>query len=112
MRVPRKVEFAMGTVALVLGISATAVSTYTQLHAARQVSCQSAINQEFLDTLKARASIGNENTQNLNNLVVTFIRSPGLTPGEKKAAIDTYLKELAKINAELAEATYPNLTSC
>lgn len=108
----RKFERFMGAFALALGVFSTVLTTYTQAHDANQVSCQSDINKEFLDTLKVRATIGNENTANINDFVVALLHSKNNTPAQDQAAINSYLTRLAKIDAELAKATYPNITSC
>jgi hypothetical protein len=108
----RKFERPMGVVALALGVFSTAFTTYTQVTDAHQVSCQSDINQEFLTTLKTRASIGNENTKNINDFIIALINSKNNTPAEDQAVINSYLAKLAEINAELAKATYPDIPSC
>lgn len=108
----RAVEIVVGGAALALGITGTIFSYNTQTQDKNQVSCQTRINQEFLTVLKERATIGNENTENLNNFIVSFINSANYTKAQDAAVIKTYLTELATINGDLKNATYPDIGHC
>jgi hypothetical protein len=113
---PRKVERYVGVVALIFGLTGTFYSGYIQVHDEHQlsqkVSCQAAINKEFLAVLKTRSGISNENTANINNFVLDLIGSKNNTPAEDAKDINAYLTELAKINGELKSATYPSIGNC
>ena len=102
----------LGAIALVLGLTATALSYHTQINDDRRNSCQTKINQEFLATLKERATINNNNTNNINGFVVALINSASYTKAQDAAVIKAYLTELATINGDLKAATYPDIGNC
>lgn len=114
-----RVERTVSMIAVLLAVVAGILSVVTNVEVtdqrnenAAKVVCQTAINQEFLSVIKTRGSIGNENVANLNNFVVAFINSKNNTPAQDQKVITTYLTELAKINGELAKATYPSIGDC
>lgn len=99
-----------GYIALVLGAISFSFGLWQQVQLSDKTSCQTAINQEFLATLKQRAAIGKENTDNIN----TLIKDVFSTKDPKVALKDyqDYLTELDNINGELGKAAYPNFGSC
>lgn len=114
-----RIERTVSVVAVILAVFAGVMSTVTNIEVtdqrnqdAARVACQTAINQEFLSVIRTRGSIGNENVANLNDFVVAFINSKNNTPAQDQKVITTYLTELAKINGELAKATYPSIGDC
>lgn len=106
----RKMERPAGALALILGLTGTGVSIYTQVHESSYVTCQSGINQEFLAVLKQRAAVSTDSTSTINNLIIGVFSSK--TPAEAQAEYKKYLTELAKVDGELRKLTYPDLGSC
>lgn len=103
-------EKVAGYIALILGAVSFSFGLYQQVQLSDKTTCQTAINQEFLATLKERGAIGKENTDNIN----TLIKDVFSTKDPKVALKDyqDYLTELDTINGELGKATYPNFSSC
>ena len=106
----RNVERWAGVVALLIAALSIIFGTITQFESRATVSCQTRINQEFLAILKTRSAIGNENTANINNLIKEVFSTKD--PKVALADYQTYLTELAKIDAELKAATYPDIGDC
>lgn len=103
-------EKIAGYIALVLGAVSFSFGLWQQVQLSDKTTCQTAINQEFLATLKQRAAIGTENTNNINRLIkgVFSTKDPKVALGDYQ----DYLTELENINGELGKATYPNFGSC
>lgn len=104
------VENVAGYAALFLAVLSVGAGMWTQVQISDKSSCQTAINQEFLTTLKQRATIWKENTDSINNLIKGVFN----TKDPKVALQDyqNYLTELDTINGELGKATYPDFGSC
>lgn len=103
-------EKVAGYIALALGAVSFAVGLYTGLRTQAEASCQTNINQEFMATLKQRAAIGKENTDNINRLITDVFSTKD--PKVAMKYYQDYLTELDTINGELSKASYPNFTSC
>lgn len=103
-------ERLAGIVALLMATVSFSLSIYQQAQEGSRTLCQFTINQQFLATLKQRAVIGKDNTDNIN----TLIREVFSTKDPKVALQDyqNYLTRLESINGELSKATYPNFSSC
>ena len=103
-------ERLAGIVALLMATVSFSLSVYQQAQDGSRTLCQFNINQQFLATLKQRAVIGKDNTDNINNLIKEVFS----TKDPKVALQDyqTYLTRLEAINGEFSKATYPNFSSC
>lgn len=101
-----------GYVAIVISLVSLVLGVIYQNHLADVTSCQTRINQEFLAVIKERAELNNENTANINKLIVEAFSASTKTIAERKAEGQAYLTELDRINGELAKATFPSLSSC
>lgn len=108
-RAERFERFA-GIVALLMATVSFSLSIYQQSQESSRTFCQFNINQQFLATLKQRAVIGKENTDNINALIKQVFS----TKDPKVALQDyqNYLTRLESINGELSKATYPNFGTC
>lgn len=71
------------------------------------VDCQTQYNKAFLETLHARAELGEKDRQN-NQEFITSLGSP-LTPEQGRAAVIKYLENKADIDAERNRFPYPDL---
>ena len=114
-----RVERAVSVIAVLLAVVAGILSVVTNVEVtdqrnenAAKVACQTEINKEFLATIKERAVLSTENTKNLNDLVVASIKAKGNTAAQDQQIVSAYLTELAKLNGELAKATYPSIGDC
>lgn len=103
-------EKVAGYIALTLGAVSFAMGLYVGFRTQAEARCQTNINQEFLATLKQRAAIGKENTDNINTLIKDVFSTKD--PKVAMHYYQDYLTELDTINGELGKATYPNFTSC
>lgn len=105
-------ERRVGLVAVFLAIVSTGFATYTQVHYAEVTACQTRINQEFLQTIKNRAGLNNDNEANINKLILELFSSAKNTPAQDAAEEKAFITELDKVTHELRQATYPDIGDC
>lgn len=102
----------MGILVLLLALASLGWSTYTQVRYSAVTACQTRINQDFLSIIKERSQLSNENTTNINKLIVELFDSAKNTPAQDTAEEKAFLTELDKVNGELQRTTYPDIGDC